>query len=133
MKGLGCVIIAFAGMIGAVLLYPIASLVISTGDFATIAWIVYGEMAFFSLIGGMVVAFRQADMAYGFGTGVLVAAAVLMVVYLSYNLPAHQEFDLGGNSHYTHILGIPLSLVFCWIGYLVTYFIRKRRLARLVG
>jgi hypothetical protein len=126
-------IIAFGGMIGAILLFPIANLVIRTGDLSTIAWVVYVEMALFNIIGGIILAFRQSDSAYGIGTGVLVAAAVLMAVYFSYNLPAQSHYDLGGNPHYTHFIGIPLSLGCCWIGYLVTYYIRKRRLARLAG
>ena len=126
-------IIAFGGMIGAILLYPIASLVIRTGDLLTIAWVVYAEMALFNLIGGIVLAFRQSDAAYGIGTGVVVAAAVLMAVYFSFNLPAQSDYDLGGNPHYTHTIGIPLSFGCCWIGYLVTHYLRKRRLARLAG
>ncbi len=127
-KRMGCVVIAFGGMLGAIILYPIANFVIKTGELTTIAWVVYAEMALFSLIGGIIVAFRQSDIANGIVTGVVVAAAVMVSVYLSYNLPAQQKFDLGGNPHYTHYIGIPLSLVFYLIGYLVTNYFRKRRL-----
>ena len=133
LKKMGCVLIVFGGMFGAILLYPIAALVIKTGELTTIAWVVYAEMALFSLIGGIIVAFRQPDAAYGIGTGVLVAAGVLISVYLSYNLPAHQQFDLGGNPHYTHLIGIPFALASYLVGYLVTHAIRKRRLARRAG
>ncbi len=130
MKGMGCLIIAFAGMFGSVLLYPIAILAIKTGDLATIARIVYVEMAVFSLIGGVILAFRESDTASGLGTGVLVAAAIVVAVYLSYNLPAQSDFDLRGNSHYTHYLGIPLALGCCWIGYLGTHYLRERNPGR---
>ncbi|MBA4385827.1 MAG: hypothetical protein C0410_13905 [Anaerolinea sp.] len=125
-KGPGCLIIAFAGMFGSLLLFPIAAQVIKTGDLVMIARIVYLEMAIFSLIGGVVLALRQSDTAYGLGIGVAVAAAILAAVYLSYNLPAHSAFDLGGNSHYTHYIGIPLSLGGCWAGFLGTHYLRVR-------
>jgi len=133
MKGLGCFIIAFSGMLGAIALMPIAILTICTGDLRTIALVVYFEMGVFCLIGGIVLAFLQHDSAYGIATGVAVAAAICIAVYLSYNLPAHSDYDLRGNSFYTHYIGIPLSLASCWAGYLVTHFIRRRRLGRMGG
>ena len=133
MKGLGCFIIAFSRMLGAIALVPIAVLAIRTGDLHTIALVVYIEMGVLSLIAGMVLAFLQHDAAYGIATGVMVAAAILIAVYLSYNLPANSDYDLGGNSFYTHYIGIPISLASCWAGYLVTHFIRRRRLGRMQG
>jgi len=120
-------------MFGAIALFPIANLAICTGDLQTIALVVYIEMGVLNLIGGVVLAFLQHDAAYGIATGIAVAATILMAVYLSYNLPAHSDYDLSGNSFYTHYIGIPLALASCWAGYLATHFIRQRRLRRIQG
>jgi hypothetical protein len=121
----GGVVIAFGGLFGSILLYPIAYFVIKTGELTTIAQVVYAEMALFSLIGRVIVAFRQSDTANGIVGGVVVAAAVMVSEYLSYNLPAQQKIDLGGNPHYTHNIGVLLSLIFCLGGYLETNNLRK--------
>jgi hypothetical protein len=60
---MGCVVNAFGEMLGSILLYPIVYFVIKSGELATIARVVYAEMALFSLIGGVIVAFRQSDTA----------------------------------------------------------------------
>lgn len=127
MKVPGCLIVLLGGGFAAVALIPVANLAIQTSDLQKIALIVYAELALLNLIGGIILALREPDLASGMGNGIGVAAFIYIAVYFSYNYAAHSDYDLRGNPFYDMRIGIPLALACCWVSVFLAHQIRKRR------
>ena len=127
MGRLGCVGICLMGIVAAIVLAPVAALILRTNDDQIIAAAAYAQLALLTIAGGVFLAFRQSDVAEGLAYAAGAAAAVYLGAVLSFNGISNGQYNLPDNPYFSHYIGIPVALAGAVAGFLVVHRLRQRQ------